>query len=237
MLIERCRSWLFDILFYTLTPLYLLLFWPWIWVLPRSFTQKLFYIWVGSIVWGLRVVVGITHRVIGLEHLKAAQQNGQPVIVASRHESAWDTFIFARYVGNFAIVLKRDLLYVPLFGSYLKRLGSIAVDRRKVGAQSIRHVRDQGKKAAEDGLSILIFPEGTRCEPGEAKELQPGVALLSQQLQVPVVPVAHDAGACWGRRAMWKRPGVITLRFHPAIESGLDRPELLAKLGDAIRQV
>lgn len=237
MMQQRLRSWLFDFIFYTLTPLYLLLFWPWIWFFPRSFTQKIFYVWVGAIVWGLRIVVGITHHVEGLEHLNTVKRTGMPLIVASRHESAWDTFIFARYLGDFSIILKRELLWIPLFGSYLKRLGSIAVDRGKGGKQGIRRLRDQAQKTIDKGLSILIYPEGTRCEPGETRPLQPGVALLAQQLDACVLPVSHNAGVCWGRRALYKHAGHITLRFHAPISPGLTRHDMLEQLGKAIRQV
>lgn len=230
MWMQCLRSWVFDGLFYSLTFIYLSFFWPFIWVLPRCFTQKLFYIWVGGIVWGLRVLVGITHRVEGIEYYLEAKRSGHPVLIASRHESAWDTVIFARYLGDFAIMLKKELLSVPIFGSYLKRLGSIAVDRGKIGAQSIRDMRDQAQRAAEKGLTILIFPEGTRCDPGEAKELQPGVGLLYQQLDACVVPVAHNAGLCWGRRALCKKPGCITLRFQSVIGPGLHRTEMLEKV-------
>jgi 1-acyl-sn-glycerol-3-phosphate acyltransferase len=224
------RSWLFDILFYSLTFLYLTFFRPLIWILPRPFTQKLFRVWTQGIVWGLRVFVGITHRVEGLEHYEAAKRLGHPVIIASRHESAWDTVIFALYLGDFAIVLKQELLRVPIWGSYLKRLGCIGIDRKKVGAQGIRHLRDQTQKVVEQGVSILIFPEGTRCEPGESKELQPGVGLLYTQLEACIVPVAHNAGLCWGRRAFYKKPGCITLRFLPPVKPGLSRTEVLEKI-------
>lgn len=230
MLIQYLRSWLFDVLFYSLTTLYFLLFRLVIWRVPRSFTQTLYRVWVQAIVWGLRVIVGITHRVEGLEHFEAAKQLGRPIIVASRHESAWDTLIFALYLGDFSIVLKQELLRVPLWGSYLKRLCCIGIDRKKIGAQGVRHLRDQAQKAVEQGLSILIFPEGTRCTPGEIKELQPGVGLLYQQIDACVVPVAHNAGLLWGRRARYKKPGCITLRFQPAIEPGFGRQEVLEKI-------
>lgn len=224
------RSWLFDILFYSLTFLYFLTFRCVIWRVPRSFTQTLFRVWVQAIVWGLRVIVGIKHQVEGLEHFEEAKRLGHPIIIASRHESAWDTLIFALYLDDFAIVLKQELLKVPLWGAYLKRLCSIGIDRKKVGAQGVRHLRDQAQQAVTQGLSILIFPEGTRCTPGEIKELQPGVGLLYQQLDACVVPVAHNAGTCWGRRARYKKAGCITLRFQPVIMPGLGRNEVLEKI-------
>lgn len=228
--IRLIRSVIFDILFYTLTTIYLAMFWPWIWLLPRQFTQNLFRWWTHGITVGLKFIVGLTYEVEGIENFKKAQESGNPVIVASRHESAWDTFIFARHLGRFAIVLKKDLLWIPLFGSYLKRLNSIAIDRKKVGTQAIRMLRDQAKQAVEKNLSILIFPEGTRCAPFEEKELQPGVSLLYQQINACVVPVSHNAGTFWGRRSKYKKPGHITLKFHEPIPPGLERENVLDQI-------
>ena len=128
-----------------------------------------------------------------------------------------------------AYVLKRELIRVPLFGSYLKQCGMIPVDREGGGA-ALKQLLRAARTAVAQGRSILIYPEGTRTPPGERRPYHPGVAALYGDLGVPVVPVALNSGLFWGRRAFHKKPGTITIEFLPPIAPGLPRREFMREL-------
>jgi 1-acyl-sn-glycerol-3-phosphate acyltransferase len=137
------------------------------------------------------------------------------------------------YLNYPAFVLKRELLSIPLFGWYLRKVGMIAVDRA-AGASALRNMARQASEAFAEGRSILIFPEGTRVPPGESRPYHPGVAALYTQLKVPVVPVALNSGLFWGRRSFVKRPGTVTVQFLPPIPPGLDRKAFMRELESRI---
>src|SRR5213075_14034 len=120
------------------------------------------------------------------------------------------------------IVLKRELLFIPVVGWAMARAGNIAVERGD-GATALRGLVRQAKAVIADGRSILIFPEGTRVAVGDERPYQVGTAALYRQLGVPVVPVALNSGLFWGRHQWVKRPGVITLEILPPIAPGLSR--------------
>ena len=132
-----------------------------------------------------------------------------------------------------AYVLKRELLFVPLYGWYARAAGMIAVDR-SAGAAALRHLVKAGQDALAQGRQIVIFPEGTRTAPGTHRPYQPGIAALYARAGLPVVPVATDSGLFWGRRAFHKRPGTITVAVLPPVAPGLGREAFLTRLTDAI---
>jgi 1-acyl-sn-glycerol-3-phosphate acyltransferase len=130
-------------------------------------------------------------------------------------------------------VLKRELLHIPMFGWYMRKVGMIAVDRSR-GASALKQMVREAQATFAAGRSIAIFPEGTRTAPGEHKPYQPGVAALYTQLGVPVVPIALNSGLFWGRKAFLKKPGTITLQILPAIPPGLDRKTFMKRLESSI---
>jgi 1-acyl-sn-glycerol-3-phosphate acyltransferase len=132
-------------------------------------------------------------------------------------------------LDDFAVVVKRELFFVPFYGWYAARAGSIAIDRRG-GAGALRHMVRAARRAAAAGRPVVIFPEGTRTAPGRRLAYQPGVAALYQDLQLPVVPAAVNSGLYWGRRSFVKRPGRIILAFLEPIAPGLPRREMMRQL-------
>jgi 1-acyl-sn-glycerol-3-phosphate acyltransferase len=184
--------------------------------------------WIVFVLWWLRVTCGLTHRVIGLENLPAG-----PVIIACKHQSSWETLAFTLLFSDIAIVLKRELLFIPIVGWAMARAGNIAVARGD-GAAALRGLVKQARAAIADGRSIVIFPEGTRVAPGDQRPYQVGTAALYRQLGVPVVPMALNSGSFWGRRKWIKRPGVITLEVLPQIPPGLRREPFMETLRDRI---
>jgi len=217
------RSFLFNLLFALWTALIFILSLPTL-VLPRSAVWWMGGLWVRGALLLLRATVGLGHRVRGVEHRVAG-----PAIYAAKHQSAWDTLVFPLLLDKPAYVLKRELIRVPLFGSYLKQCGMIPVDREG-GGSALKQLLRAGRAAVAQGHSILIYPEGTRTPPGERRPYHPGVAALYGDLGVPVVPVALNSGLFWGRRAFHKKPGTITIEFLPPIAPGLPRREFMREL-------
>lgn len=217
------RSLLFNLLFYGWAAVILLLCAP---ALPFGVAavHRVGRLWVRVALALLAVTVGLRHRIVGLEHLPAG-----PAIIASKHQSAWDTLIFALLLRLPAYVLKRELMRIPLFGLYLRGAGMIPVDRAG-GGTALKQMVARAKVAAAAGRHLLIYPEGTRTAPGERRPYHPGVAALYGQLGLPVVPVALNSGLFWGRRAFMKRPGVITVELLPPIPPGLPRKQFMAEL-------
>jgi 1-acyl-sn-glycerol-3-phosphate acyltransferase len=191
---------------------------------PRGWVMRFGRFWAGCVLAFLKGIIGLDGEIRGLEHLPAG-----PCIIAMKHQSAWDTLILPIVLDDFAVVIKRELLFVPFYGWYAARAGSIAIDRRG-GAAALRRMVRAARRAAVPGRPVVIFPEGTRTAPGHRLRYQPGVAALYQALHLPVVPAAVNSGFYWGRRSFVKRPGRIILAFLAPIAPGLPRAQLMDEL-------
>jgi len=187
-------------------------------------------LWGRALLAGLAPLAGIRIAVLGSEHLPKAG----PALIASQHQSAFDTLVWLILVPRSAYVLKRELLHIPFFGPMLRLTGQIAIDR-KGGASAIRQLLRDAERAEAEGRQIVIFPEGTRRAPGDVGPLQPGVAALAAHTGLPVIPVVTDSGRLWARRAFRKRPGTIHVAILPPLAPGLSRDTLLALLGELYR--
>jgi 1-acyl-sn-glycerol-3-phosphate acyltransferase len=180
--------------------------------------------WMRGMHLALAWIVGLRFRVEGLEHLP-----DRPCIIASKHQSSFETLLFHTIRPDIAIGLKEELIRIPLFGWYLKIAQNIAIDRGGA-AKAMRSLIKGAEVAVENGLSILIFPEGNRRPVGAPPDYKPGVAALYKALDVPVVPVALDSGRFWPRRSFVKQPGTITVRFLEPIAPGLERQAFMRLL-------
>ena len=198
-------------------------------LLPRRLVVPVCRFWAAGLLTWLRLTVGLTHQVIGREHLPSG-----PYILAMKHQSAWDTLILNLLVHDPAIVCKRELLWIPVLGWYLAKSGVIAIDRG-AGAKALKLLLTRAQVAAAEGRPIAIFPEGTRAPVGVSLPFQAGVGALYRHLNLPIAPVALDSGFFWGRRAFLKRPGRITLEIRPTIPPGLDRRVAMARLETEIQ--
>jgi 1-acyl-sn-glycerol-3-phosphate acyltransferase len=167
----------------------------------------------------LRAICGLGCRVVGREKVPAGG-----AIIASKHQSAWDTIVFFALFDTPVYILKRELLSIPLFGWCLLKAGMVSIDR-KGGAAAMRRVIARSAEALEQGRKIVIFPQGTRVAPGVRRPYQPGAVGLYTHLRTTVVPAALDSGRFWPRRSFLKRPGTITLEFLEPIPPGLPRAE------------
>jgi 1-acyl-sn-glycerol-3-phosphate acyltransferase len=175
--------------------------------------------------WLARRVLGIRTRVEG------ALPTG-PVLYAAKHQAMYETLELAVLLGGPAVVLKRELQRIPLWGWATRVYGAIAVDREASAAALRRLVRD-GEAARAAGRSVIIYPEGTRVAPGERPPLKSGFAGLYRALGLPVVPIAVDSGRLLPRRGP-AQPGIVTVRIGAAIPPGLPRREIESRVHAAI---
>jgi 1-acyl-sn-glycerol-3-phosphate acyltransferase len=193
-------------------------------LLPRRANMRFGTLWARAVLRLLRALTGISGDVRG-----RAQVPEGACLIAMKHQSMWDTLMLPIVLGDPAVVIKRELLFVPFYGWYSARAGSIFIDR-KGGAAALRRMVAAARAAAAAGRPVVIFPQGTRVAPGAPVPYQPGVAALYQALKLPLVPAAVNSGLHWGRRSFLKRPGRITMEFLPPIPPGLARPHLMAEL-------
>lgn len=190
-------------------------------VLPRQKRWRVISGWAICVMWLARVLLGLTYRVDGLEHLP-----GSPAIILSKHQSAWETIAFQIILPPHVQVLKKELLWLPFFGWGLALMSPIAINRGR-GLRALRQMAEQGAARLAQGFCILVFPEGTRVAPGKTGTYRIGGAWLAVRTGTPVVPVAHNAGFYWGRNAFNKRPGEIRVVIGEAIASEGLTPEML----------
>lgn len=169
--------------------------------------------WERLQVWSARWLCGIRYRVEGREHLPTG-----PSIILSKHQSAWETMAFQAIFPIQTWVLKRELLWIPFFGWGLALMKPIAIDRG-AGRKAIMRVIKQGKQRLDEGIWIVVFPEGTRVAPGQRRCYGIGGAALAAATGYPVVPVAHNAGSFWPKRGFLKRPGTIRVVIGPTIHT------------------
>jgi 1-acyl-sn-glycerol-3-phosphate acyltransferase len=180
-------------------------------------------LWCAGILGGLRVIAGLGYEVRG-------EIPKTPVLVASKHMTMWDTVALFYLIGDPVFVLKRELMRVPFYGWYARRVGMIAIDRQAGGA-ALRAMTRAARSALARGLSVVIFPEGTRKKPGAPPDYKPGVAALYQRLDVVCVPVALNSGLFWtGPAGFLKRPGRIVLQFLAPIAPGMKRQQFMRAL-------
>ncbi len=215
------RSAAFNLAFYTMSVVAVITVTPAL-LMPRHFTHGAIRWWSHTTLRLLRVLAGTNYEVRGTLPEGA-------VLVASKHQSMWDTIAMTAILDRPAMVLKRELLWIPFYGWYAQKARMIAIDRG-AGSQAIRRLIAQGKAALAEKRPIVIFPEGTRSAPGSKLDYKPGVAALYRQLDVPCVPAAVNSGLFWGRRGFLRRPGTIIVEFLEPIPAGLDRKSFMETL-------
>lgn len=197
-------------------------------VLPARFCTPLGWIWARVVGWLLRVVVGLRYEIRGIENLPPGA-----VLIACKHQSAWETIIFLDLLDNPAYIIKQELFNLPIYGWFARKLGMIGIDRQGGGAV-LKKMTKLARAALAAGRSVVIFPEGTRMPPGVTGPFLPGIFSIYRQCEVACVPVAVNSGHFWGRNAFLKRPGVIVLEYLPPIPPGIDRKQFMALLVERI---
>ncbi|MFG1213918.1 lysophospholipid acyltransferase family protein [Xanthobacter flavus] len=219
------RSLVFQIAFYLVTTLYLLAFLP---LLPFLSRQGLWRTgvlwWVATTMFMLRVIVGTRAEFRGIENIPEG-----PLLIASKHQSAWETLALLPLFSDPAFILKRELMSIPVFGWFAARARMIPVDR-KGGSAALKAMTRRAQADMAEGRQILIFPEGTRRPAGAPPDYKFGVAHLYSSLGVPCLPIALNSGLYWPRRSILKRRGTILVEILPPIPPGLPRQKIMARL-------
>lgn len=195
------------------------------WAVPESKLPLIDSFWSRINLWALSAICGLDYRLKGVENLPE-----EPCIVLAKHQSAWETIALVSLIpGRKSWVLKRELLFVPVFGWIMWYYKPIAINR-KAGRRAIEQIIEQGMERLASGCKIVIFPEGTRVAPGTRKRYGIGGALLAEKSGRPVIPIAHNAGVFWRRRGLRKYPGTIDVVIGPPIPTeGLKAAEINAR--------
>lgn len=227
LLILWIRSSVFNLTYLLWTLFCCIIFTPLLLFIPR-YVQYVGKPWAEGSLFLLRYIAGIKLDIKGREFIPIL-----PSIIASKHQSALDILVMLSHFPRPAFVLKKELLSLPYYGLYLRRMGMIAIDRKR-GVQAIKRMLKHALQRVKEGRFIIIFPEGTRINPGERSTYNPGVAILYEKLNIPVVPVAVNTGKHWQKSAYLKTPGTVTIQFLAPIQPGIKRDEFLTLLADRI---
>lgn len=222
------RSLIFNILFIFWTLVVCIIFIP-----QLLFVKDLAF--VGR-VWGhgtslmLKYICNITYVLEGKENI------AEPSIIASKHQSAWETAIFHIIFPRPIYILKKELYYIPLYGIFLKKMGMIGINRSS-GIGAIKEINRKVKSSIDEGRVIVIYPEGTRTPYLHKANIKPGIISLYQSNMAPIIPVSLDSGKCWGKSAFIKKPGIIKVKIFPPIEHGLEKQEFQKLLSQQIDEL
>jgi len=182
---------------------------------PLDFKKRYYLItrWAVFNLWWLKICCNVTYEIKGKDNIP-----GKPCIVMSKHQSAFETLALQQIFIPQVWILKKELLQIPIYGWGLASMQPIAINRDSA-IKSFRQIADQGCERLKKGYWVIIFPEGTRVAPNKKKKYLPGGGMLAEKSGAQVVPVAHNAGRLWPRNSMIKKPGLITIKIGPAIES------------------
>lgn len=187
-------------------------------------------VWNIIVIWAAKAICGIRYETRGFENFPDG-----PVIVLSKHQSAWETiFLFMATPRPLVFVFKKSITYIPFFGWGIMLLRMIPIDRKK-GKDAFAQVVTQGRRRMADGQWVIMFPEGTRIAVGQKGQYKLGGARLAVETNIPVIPIALNSGECWPRNSFIKKPGVVTVSVgQPIAPDGMDAMQLMQKVEDWI---
>ena len=195
---------------------------------PRRWMQVTVRLWTNVLRAGLKLIVDLDLEVRGRGNLPQGA-----CVIASKHQSALDTFVFYLLLKDPNYVMKKELMRIPVWGWHARKCGAISIDRDG-GAGALKQMLRDTEDRMAGGRQVIIFPEGTRTAPGTRHPYNPGIAAVYTRIKAPVVPVALNSGLFWGRRSFNKKPGVITVEFLPPMPPGLDRGPFMSELENRI---
>jgi len=223
------RSLAYNVLFYLLLAFWVLLGIP-TYLMPRWAIMNIAKYWARSSIWMLGAVCNVKVEYRGLEKI----QNG-PLIVASKHQSMFETFALLQFFDQPLFILKRELRWIPLFGWYLIKSDMIGVDR-SAGGRSLLAMARQAGEAVRRGRQLIIFPEGTRTAVDAPPNYKTGVAQIYVDCGVTCLPVALNSGLFWPRRTFMRYPGTLVVEFLDPLPPGLSRREFITRVSAVIEE-
>lgn len=221
------RSSLFHLLFYPYCAFWFIVAigtWPF----PMQGIMMAARAWARGALWLHAVTTGASYEFRGVERVPKG-----PIIVAAKHQSAWETMALLLHVTTPTYILKRELLRLPLFGWHLLKAKQVPIDRGQ-RQQALAKMQAHAKEAVARGAQIMIFPEGTRKAVGAPPDYKFGVARLYEQLGVPCLPVALTTGLAWPRNSFLHYPRKIIVEYLEPIPAGLPAEEFFGRLREAI---
>lgn len=191
--------------------------------------------WLRLVVWGARAICGVRHRVQGMENVPTAEDGMAAVLLASKHQSTWETFAYPTLMSHpLCYVFKKELLLIPFFGWAMGRLDMVHIDRSK-RTEAWNKVAEQGRRFMGQGNWVIMFPEGTRIERGRQGQYKSGAARLAITTGTPIVPIAVASARCWPRKSFLLRPGTIDISIgKPIAVAGRQPDELMREVQDWI---
>jgi 1-acyl-sn-glycerol-3-phosphate acyltransferase len=196
-------------------------------LLPREKLWGYGKAWSWTVLWLLRHTVGISYKIIDPHNILPTLKT--PVIFASRHESAFEAIAYVCLLPRSVSIIKKELLRIPFYGWYCKKIGSIALDRQG-GMRSLKALLAGAEQAMQRGHSLIIFPEGTRVAPHTTVPLKGGIAALYVHCNMPVVPISVNSGQFWAKNRFVKQQGVVIISIQQQIDAGLPRHEFMETL-------
>lgn len=197
-------------------------------LLPSKILKYPAKIWIKVIFLFLDKICNIKHKIDGLENIPE-----NSVLVVSKHQSAFETFAFYYYLSDCFFVHKKELYIIPIFGQYLFKANMVAINRNG-GTKTMRKMLEDVNVRLKKGKSIIIFPEGTRKEPGSDPDYKTGFIGIYKNTKKKILPVALNSGLCWSKKSWILKRGKITIKFLPIIEENLNKIEVLKKVQDSI---
>ena len=221
------RSIVFNVLFYLNTAFWLLVALP-TFFMPYQAIIEVARAWGKVNLFLLRVVAGIRIEIRGREKIPSG-----PILVASKHQSAWETFALIPLFRSPVFIVKRELQWIPIFGWLMIKGRMVPVDR-SAGSQALLAMTERARTELADNRQLIIFPEGTRRPAGAEPRYKYGVAHLYAAEGVPCVPIALNSGLFWPRRSIRRIPGTVILEVLDPIPPGLDKDEFFERMKNAI---
>jgi 1-acyl-sn-glycerol-3-phosphate acyltransferase len=182
----------------------------------RNLSHRILITWGKLFAYLCKYICLVDYKVVGYENIIDG-----PALFASNHQSTWETMAFNLLLPKHVYVLKRELIRIPIFGWALRTVSPIAIDRDAKGI-AIQHILKQSYKRIAAGFWIMVFPEGTRIAPKINSEYKSGVARMSLNLKLPVIPIAHNAGYVMPKSSFWIYPGLVTVRIGKAVYPNLE---------------
>ena len=195
---------------------------------PQRYAQGVCKLWAKIVLFGLRWIAGVKVEVRGLEHAPSGA-----ALIASKHQGMLDIIIPFVVLEDPCIITKKELMILPFFGWFAWKAKMIAVDRAG-HARALKDMTRQARERLSEDRQIVIFPEGTRNDPGVPGDYKPGVAAIYRDLEGPCWPVATNSGVHWPAHGFRRYPGKVVFEFLEPIPAGLKRGAMMALLESRI---
>jgi len=227
MVLIFLRSLIYNVLFYALLVFWLIVAIP-TFLMPRWAILSIAKYWARSSIWLLRVICNTKVEYRGTDKIPEG-----PLIVASKHQSMWETFALMPFFEQPLYILKRELTWIPFFGWYLMKADMIGIDR-DAGARSLKDMARRAAEAVRRGRQLIIFPEGTRRPVDAEPQYKSGIGMIYVDCGVTCLPVALNSGLFWPRRTFMRYPGTLVVEFLDPLPPGLPRKEFNTRISTGI---